>query len=131
MDDRSTGELLRDLSTEITTLVKQELELAKTETMEKGKKFGTGAGIFGAGGVIGLLSLAALTTAVIALLATAMDTWIAALIVAVVYAAFAACAALAGRRQIEKAGPLAPEATIKSTEEDLKWAKTQAQSGRK
>src|SRR5215217_4696756 len=54
--DRPTGELLRQLSQETTTLVRQELDLAKAEMAEKGKKAGLGAGMFGAAGIVGLLA---------------------------------------------------------------------------
>jgi uncharacterized membrane protein YqjE len=126
--DRPVGELLRELSTQTTTLVKQELELAKAEMAEKGKQAGVGAGMFGGAGVVGMLALGALTACVIAALATAMDLWLAALIVAVVYAAIAGALALAGRQKAREAVPPAPEQAIESTKEDVQWAKTRAKS---
>src|SRR3954447_3624827 len=126
--DRPVGELLKELSTQTTTLVRQELELAKAEMAEKGKQAGLGAGMFGGAGLFGVLALAALTTCVIAALATAMDVWLAALIVAVVYAGVAAVLALAGKRKTREAVPPAPEQAIESTKEDVQWAKTRAKS---
>ena len=128
--DRPTTELLRELSDQTTTLVRQEIELAKAELTEKGKKAGTGAGMFGGAGVAGLFALAALTTAIIAALDTAMPLWLAALIVAVVYAAVAGVLALRGKKEIEQVGPPAPEQAIDSVKEDVQWAKTRARSGR-
>ena len=126
--DRPVGELLRELSSQTTTLVRQELELAKAEMAEKGKQAGLGAGMFGGAGLFGVLALAALTTCVIAALATGMDVWLAALIVAVIYAGVAAVLALLGKQKTREAIPPAPEQAIESTKEDVQWAKTRARS---
>src|SRR5215217_1649554 len=101
--ERPVGELLKELSNQTATLVRQELELAKAEMAEKGKEAGLGAGMLGGAGLAGLLALGALTTCVIAALATGMDVWLAALIVAVVYAAVAAALALAGKKKTQEA----------------------------
>jgi hypothetical protein len=129
--ERPVGELLKELSEQTTTLVRQELELAKAEMAQKGKQAGIGAGIFGGAGLFGLLALAALTTCVIAALATGMEVWLAALIVAVVYAAVAGVLALLGRQKTREAVPPAPEQAIESTKEDVQWAKTQVKSARR
>jgi uncharacterized membrane protein YqjE len=129
--DRPVGELLKELSNQTTTLVRQELELAKAEMTEKGKKAGLGAGMFGGAGLFGLLALGALTACVIAALATGVDLWLAALIVAVVYAAIAGSLALTGRKKTREATPPAPEQAIESTKEDVQWAKTRAKSARR
>jgi uncharacterized membrane protein YqjE len=128
--DRPTTELLRELSDQTTTLVRQEIELAKAELTQKGKKAGVGAGMFGGAGIAGLFALAALTTAIIAALDTAMPLWLAALIVAVVYGAIAGVLAMRGKKEIDQATPVAPEQAIDSTKEDVQWAKTRAKSGR-
>lgn len=128
--ERPTTELLRELSDQTTTLVRQEIELAKAELAQKGKRAGAGAGMFGGAGVTGLLALAALTTAIIAALDTAMPLWLAALIVAIVYGAVAGLLALRGKKEIEQAAPVAPEQAIDSVKEDVQWAKTRARSGR-
>ena len=128
--DRPTGELLKELSTQTTTLVKQELDLAKAELQEKGKQAGIGAGMFGGAGVFGVGAFAALTAAVIAALSEAMDTWLAALIVAVVYAAVAGVMAMTGKKKVKEAAPPIPEQAKDSVKEDMEWAKTQARSGR-
>jgi len=125
---QSTPELLRQLANETTTLVRQELDLAKAEMTEKGKEAGKGAGMFGAAGLFGLLALGALTACFIALLDTAMETWLAALIVTIVYAAIAGVLALTGKGRLNKATPLAPEQTQDSVKEDVRWVKTRARS---
>lgn len=130
LHQRPTGELLRDLSEQTTTLVKQEIELAKAELGEKGKKAGAGAGMFGGAGLFGTFAFAALTTTIVAALDAAMPLWLAALIVAVVYGAVAAVLGLRGKRQIDEAAPAVPEQAVDSVKEDVQWAKTRARSGR-
>ena len=127
--DHSTGELLKRLSEETTTLVRQEIELMKAELSEKGKTAGMGAGMFGGAGLFGVGAFLALTAFFIALLDGAMPIWAAALIVAVVYAAIAGVLALRGKQKMEEATPVAPEQTIESVKEDVQWAKTRARSG--
>jgi Putative Actinobacterial Holin-X, holin superfamily III len=128
--ERSTGELLKQLSEETTTLVKQELDLAKAELSDKGRQAAKGAGMFGGAGLAGVFALAAVTTAAIAALDTAMDLWLAALIVAAVYASVAGVLALRGRDEVQQATPPVPEQATESVKEDLEWAKTRARSSR-
>jgi uncharacterized membrane protein YqjE len=123
--ERPVGELLKQLSEETTTLVKQELELAKAEMAEKGRQAGTGAGLFGGAGVTGLLALISLTLALIFALATGMDDWIAALIVTVLWGAVAGVLAMTGKEKLKEAGPPVPEQTVETVKEDVEWAKTQ------
>jgi len=129
--DRPAGELLRELSNHTTTLVKQEIELAKAELSEKGKKVGAGAGMFGAAVLFGVFAFAAITTAVIAVLTTAVGhVWLAAVIVAAVYGAIAGALALSGKKQVQEATPAVPEQAVDSVKEDVQWAKTRARSGK-
>jgi hypothetical protein len=128
--DRATGDLLKELSDQTTTLVRQEIELAKAELGQKGKKAGLGAGLFGGAGLLGVGAFAALTACVIAALDSALALWLAALIVAVVYAAVAGVLALQGRDKVREAGPPLPEQATESMKEDVQWAKTRAKSGR-
>jgi hypothetical protein len=130
MHDRSIAELLKQLSEETTTLVRQELDLAKAEMAEKGKQAGLGAGMFGAAGAIGLLALGALTACFIAALATGMALWLSALIVTAVYAAVAGVLALVGKARLKQSTPPVPDQTQESVKEDVAWAKTRARSAR-
>jgi uncharacterized membrane protein YqjE len=129
--EQSIGELLKRLSQETSTLVRQELELAKAEAAQKGKEAGVGAGLFGGAGIVGFLGLGALTAAIILALDTAMAGWLAALIVALVYGAIAGVLALNGRDRLKQAGPPVPEQTIETVKEDVRWAKTRARSDTK
>ena len=122
--DQSIGELLKQLSSDTSTLVRQEMALARAELKEQGKKAGLGAGMFGGAGLFGLGAFGALTACLIAILATAIDhTWLAALIVAVVYGAIAAVLGLQGKNKIKEATPPAPQ-TVETVKEDVEWAKT-------
>lgn len=127
----STGELVKQLSEQTTTLVRKEIELAKAELTEKGKVAGQGAGMFGGAAVAGLLALGTLTVVIVALLDKAMDLWVAALIVTLVYGAVAAVLAMRGRDRVKEGMPPAPEQTVETVKEDVQWAKSQAKSARR
>ena len=129
--ERSIPELMKQLSEETSTLVRQEIDLAKAEVTEKAKRGGFGAGALGTAGLIGLYSLAALTACFIAALAVAVPVWAAALIVTGVYATVAGGLALVGRRQLSAAMPPTPEATVDTVKEDVRWAKTRWRFGRR
>ena len=128
--DKPIGELLKQLSTDTSTLVKQEMALARAEIAEQGKKAGLGAGLFGAAGALALVTLGALAATLILLLDKAMDAWVAALIVTVVFGAIAAVLALTGKNRIQEATPPAPQ-TVETVKEDVEWAKTQTPSGKR
>jgi uncharacterized membrane protein YqjE len=128
--EQSTADLLRQLSEQTTTLVRQEIDLAKVELAEKGKKAGIGAGMFGGAGALGFYALGAITACLILALATAMPGWLAALIVGVVYGAIAGVLALTGRNRVSAAGPPVPEQAVDSTKEDVRWVKDRATSAR-
>jgi uncharacterized membrane protein YqjE len=125
----SIGDLMKQLAEETSTLVRQELDLAKAEMAEKGKKAGLGAGMLSGAAVFGLLALGALTAFLVLALDGAMPNWAAALVVAAVYAAIAGVLALRGKQKVQQAGKPVPEQTKESIEEDLRWARTQVKSG--
>jgi hypothetical protein len=126
--DRPIGELMRELANETTTLVRQELELAKAEVREKGRKAGPGVAMVGAAAAVGLLALGAFTAFFILVLDGALPNWAAALIVAAAYGAIAALLYLQGRERVKEAGPPVPEKTVESVKEDMEWAKNQTRS---
>jgi uncharacterized membrane protein YqjE len=128
--DQSTADLLRQLSEQTTTLVRQEIELAKLELTEKGKKAGIGAGMFGGAGALGFYALGAFTACLVLALATAVAGWLAALIVTVVYGAIAGVLAMTGKQKVTEATPPVPEQAVDSTKEDVRWVKTRATSAR-
>ena len=130
-NDRSTAELLRELSEQTGDLVRKEMELAKAELREKGKAAGLGAGMFGGAGLVALYAVGALTACVILALAIVVDAWLAALIVGVGYLALAGILALTGKKKVEQATPPLPEQAIESTKEGIEWTKQRAQAARR
>ena len=125
-DEPSAAELVKQLTEQTKTLVTQELELAKAQMTEKGKKVGVGAGMFGAGGLVALFGAAALIAALVLGLSTALAAWLSALIVGVVLLAVAGAAALMGKKQIEQATPPMPEQTVETVKDDVEHVKSRA-----
>jgi MFS family permease len=128
--ERPIGDLVKQLAGQTSTLVRQEIDLAKAEMSEKASVAGKGAGLIGGAAVVGLLAAGALTAFLILLLSEAMDAWLAALIVAVVMGAIAAVLGLSGRNRVRAATPAVPEQTVETLKEDVEWAKTQKPSAR-
>jgi len=129
-DNRST-DLAGDLARQVTTLIHHEIELAKVEMSDKGKRAGIGAGMFGAAAVLALFGLGALTACAVAALALVLAVWLSALIVGAAYLLAGGCAALVGRRQIARATPPVPTEAMESSKEDVTWLKTQAKSAKR
>lgn len=128
--DRPIGELLRELGDEISTLVRQEIALAKAEMSEKAKPVVASAGMFGGTALLALGAFGAATAFLIAgIAALGLPVWAAALIVTVVYGAVAGVLAMMGKKKLQEAAPLIPEQTAQSVKEDIEWAKTRAKSG--
>ena len=120
--ERGIGELVKDLASQTSTLVRQEIQLAQAEVTQKGKVAGKGAGLLAGAAVFGLLALGALTAGLIALLDKAMATWVAALIVMALWAIVAFALAKAGQKALQQATPPAPQ-TVETVKEDIQWAK--------
>ncbi len=127
--DRPIGVLLRELGDEISTLVRQEIALAKIEITEKTKTAAASAGMFGGAALLGLGAFGALTTFIIALIAVWLPVWASALIVTAGYGIIAFVLAQTGKKKIQEAAPLIPEQTAQTVKEDIEWAKTRARSG--
>ena len=121
---RSLGEIVGDISQDLSTLMRQEIDLATSEMKREVTKLGTGAGMFGAAGVGGFLTLFFLSLALTYLLDDWMPVELAALIVALLWGLIAAALALKGRQQFKNANPQLP-ITQQTLKEDAQWAKTQ------
>lgn len=126
-----TAELVKQLAQETSTLVRQELDLAKAEVTTKAKKAGFGLGELGGAGLVALYALGALTACVIAALALVLPVWLAALIVTVVYALIAGVLALIGRRQLQEGLPPTPTQTQETVREDIQWVQNRTKSDNK
>ncbi|MFK0238824.1 phage holin family protein [Streptomyces vinaceus] len=124
--DDSVGALVTRASQQLSELVREEMQLARAEMTQKGKRYGKGGGLFGAAGLAGFMALQALAATCIAALALVLPVWAAALIVTAVLGAVAGVTALAGKKQIGRAGTPTPEQTIDSVKADLAEIKEKA-----
>jgi len=115
----STGELVSQLSDEMSRLVRDELRLAQVEISGKAKKAGVGVGMLGAAGLLALYGVGVLIATAILALALALDAWLAALIVGVVLLAVAAVAALLGKKRVTEAAPPVPTLAVDNVKEDV------------
>ncbi|MEU8473291.1 phage holin family protein [Streptomyces sp. NPDC029006] len=120
--DRSVGELLAVVTSDVQTLFRQEIELAKTEVRQEAAKAGKAAGMYGGAGFGGYMVLLFLSLAAVLGLANVMDGGWAALIVAAVWAVVAAVLYQRGRTQMRTVEPK-PERTVESLKEDAQWAR--------
>jgi uncharacterized membrane protein YqjE len=123
-DQRSLGEVVSDLSTDLSTLMKQEVQLAKVELKEEVSKVGKGAGMLGGAGFAGWFVLLFLSLALTFLLDNWLPVEAAALITAGIWAVVAAVLAVIGRKELQEANPQLPQ-TQQSLKEDVQWAKAQ------
>jgi F0F1-type ATP synthase assembly protein I len=121
--EKSLGELFGDLGSDLGTLVRKEIDLAKTETRQEVRRATQAGASFATAAIAALLVLWFASAA----LAWLLDQWInravAFLIVAVIWAVVAAVAISAGRRRAKEIEPM-PQ-TVESLKEDMEWAKQQ------
>lgn len=122
--DRSLGELVSRMTSDVSALVSTQIELAKVEIKEEVARAGKGAGMVGGAAVSGLLALLLLSFAAAWGLAEVLPVGLAFLLVGLAYAAVAGVLFLRGRDQIRSATPVVPE-TKRSLEEDVEWARQQ------
>jgi len=121
--EASPGELASEVAKDMSTLVRQEVALAKSELQQEAKTAGTAVGAFGGAGFAGYFVLVFLSLAMMWALGSIMALGWAALIVAAVWAVIAGVFALVGRRKLKGFNPK-PERTIETVKEDVQWAKT-------
>jgi uncharacterized membrane protein YqjE len=124
-DERSLGELFGDLARETSTLVRQEVQLAKTEMTQKATAVGKDIGFLAVGGLVAYAGLLALIATIIIILGTAgLPWWLAALIVTVVVLAIGGILVQRGLSALKQQS-MAPEQTLQTLKEDRQWAKEQ------
>jgi len=117
--EASTGELVKQLSEQVSALVRDELKMARLELARKGKFAGFGIGLYGVSGLVALYAIACLLAAVIIAIAGEIRPWLAALIVGLVLAVVSAVAALMGRSRMRRATPAMPEQAVEGTKADV------------
>ena len=123
-DERSLGEIFSDVTQNLTTLIRQEMDLAKTEMKEEVAKVGKGAGLLGGAGLAGWFLLLFVSLTLMYGLDEFLPIWVAALIVTVIWGVIAAVLALSGKKAIKEANPQLPE-TQQTLKEDVQWARAQ------
>ena len=120
----SVGELVGRVTTDISTLMRQEFALAKAELTEEAKKAGKGAGSLGAAGFLGYLAAIFASLTLMFLLDLFLPLWAAALIVTVLYGVIAYVLFSKGKKQLKTVDPT-PRQTVETLKEDVQWAKDQ------
>jgi len=118
----SIGELIGDISNDLSRLFRQEVDLAKTELKEEAVKAGKAAGMLGGAGFAGYLAVVLLSFAVVFGLANVMDAGWAALIVAAVWGVIGAALYATGRQKLKSVDPM-PRRTVDTIKEDAQWLK--------
>lgn len=113
VENTSVGTLISEVTQDLSTLMRQELELAKAELTTEAKKAGQGAGMFGAAGFAGYMVLLFLSVALYAGLANIMDAGLSALIVAILWAVIGGVAFVMGRKKFRAVNPK-PERTVET-----------------
>jgi len=116
VSNASVGELIGEVTRDMSTLMRQELELAKAELKAEAKKAGQGAGMFGAAGFAGYMVLIFLSLALTGALAAVMGWGWAALIVAAIWAVIGAVAFVMGRARFKQVNPK-PERTVETLQQ--------------
>jgi len=121
--DKSIGELFADLSRETSQLVRQEVQLAKTEVTTKAAKAGKDVGMVAGGAALAGVGFLVLSAALVCgLAALTHSVGLSALIVAVVYLLAGALVAMQGVAGLKRLD-LKPEATVETLKEDGQWLK--------
>jgi Putative Actinobacterial Holin-X, holin superfamily III len=120
--DASVGQLISDISDDLSTLFRQEIELAKAEIRQEARKAGKAAGMLGVAGFAGYMVALLLTLALVAALSNVMDPGWAALIVAAVWAVAGAVLYTTGRQRLRTVSPV-PRQTVETLKEDAQWLK--------
>jgi hypothetical protein len=122
-ENASTGQLLGQLTEQITRLVRDEARLAQAEVTQKAKRLGVGAGLFGGAGLFAFFGLATLVATAVLGLAHVLPDWLAGLIVAIALLAVAGVLALVGKKDVQQAAPPVPTQAIAGVKADVATVK--------
>jgi hypothetical protein len=121
-EDKSIGELIGDISDDLSRLFRQEVDLAKAELRTEAGKAGKAAGILGAAAIAGLMTVLLTSWALVYALDSVMPIGWAALIVAVIWAIVGAVLYSNGRKRLRTVSPV-PQRTVDTIKEDGQWLK--------
>ncbi|MFI5497079.1 phage holin family protein [Actinoplanes sp. NPDC051859] len=120
--ETSIGDLIGNISNDLSQLFRQEVELAKAEMKQEAAKAGKAAGMLGVAGFAGYLAVVLLSFAAVFGLANVIDAGWAALIVAIVWAVIGAVLFVSGRKKLKTIDPV-PHRTVTTLKEDAQWLK--------
>jgi len=123
-EGRSLGDIVGSITSDLTTLFRQEVDLAKTELRQEASKAGQGVGMLAGAGIAALLMVLFLSWTLLWLLDNWMARELAALIVAVLWGIVTAVLVSIGRKKLREANPQLPQ-TQQSLKEDAAWARAQ------
>ncbi len=121
--DQSLGDLFSRVTSDISTLVRQELDLAKVEIKQEVRTAGKAGGLLGGGAFTGYFALLFVSVALALGLATFLPNWLAFLVVGLLYGIAAAVLLSKGKKQLDHVDPV-PHQTVDTLKEDVQWAKT-------
>jgi hypothetical protein len=124
--ERPVGDLVRQLSEQVSVLVRDEIRLAQLEVTRKGKQAGIGAGLLGGSGLVAWYGAACLVAAAVAALSLVLAVWAGALIVGGLLLVVAAVLGLAGRGRLRHATPPVPEEAAESIKTDVQVIRERA-----
>lgn len=122
VEDRSVGSLVKEVAVDLSTLMRQELALAKAELKQEAAKGGKAAGMLGGAGLAGWMLLLFLSLALMWLLNEWLHLGWAALVVAVLWGIVGAVLYSSGRKKLAQIDPV-PQQTVDTVKEDVQWAR--------
>lgn len=122
VEETSIGEIIGNISNDLSQLFRQEVALAKAEIQQEATKAGKAAGMLGGAGFAGYLAVVLLSFAIVFGLGNVMDLGWAALIVAVIWGAIGAVLFVNGRKKLKTVDPV-PRRTAETLKEDAQWLK--------
>jgi hypothetical protein len=118
--DRSVGQIVGDLTSQVAHLARVEAQLAAREIGDKAKRGAFGGGMFALAGVIAIYGGAALALAAGIALALVWPAWLAAIVTGVALLVVAGIFALVGRAKLRAALPPVPDETMEHAREDVR-----------
>lgn len=124
--ERSTAELVKQMSAGVSSLVRDELQLARLEMTRKGKEAGKGAGMLGGAGLIALYGFGCLIACAVIAIAGVLPAWLAALIIGAALLAVACVAAALGRERLRRGTPPVPQEAVGSAKADVETIREKA-----
>jgi len=126
VQERSTGDLVKQVTEQVSLLMRDELKLAQLEMTGKAKQAGTGMGMIGGGALIALYGVACLIACVIIAISHSLQAWLSALIIGVALLVVAAIVSAIGRNKMRQGSPPMPTEAVESVKTDVQAIKEKA-----